>query len=359
MTDEVEILVIGAGVVGLAVARRLARAGREVAIIERATAIGTGTSARNSGVIHAGIYYPAGSLKARLCVEGRARLYDYCTTRHIGHRRKGKLIVATEEAELDKLATLARQGARNGVDDLARLDTAAARALEPELRTVGALLSPSTGIVDVPALLLALLGEAQAAGAMLALDTELVSIEPAGDALLLGFADVQAPALRARHVINAAGLDAPAIARSGWTGKGGAPPTALFAKGSYFALTGRSPFSRLIYPVPVSGGLGIHLTLDLAGQARFGPDVEWVDTRDLAVDPARAADFYPAIRRYWPGLPDGALVPDYAGIRPKLAGHDDFTIHREGRLLSLLGVESPGVTAALALAGMVETMIAD
>lgn len=344
-SPDVEIAVVGMGVVGLAIGRHLARRGREVLLIDRADSPGMGISARNSGVIHAGIYYPERSLKAGLCVSGCDMLYDYCRTRQIDHARCGKLIVATAETELARLHALGQAARHNGVDDLVLLDAAALRALEPALRAHRALRSPSTGIVDTHGLVLSLMGEAQDAGAMIAFRTQASSITPVASGARLDFADAGLAPIFARYVVNAAGLNAPALAATA-----GKAPRGLYAKGNYFALGVRPPFSHLIYPLPEPGGLGIHLTLDLAGHARFGPDVEWVDTEDYAVSVDRMDDFYAAIRRYWPDIPDNALAADYAGIRPKLAGTDgDFLIHREQAIVNLLGIESPGLTASLAI----------
>ncbi len=357
--DTIDCLVIGAGVVGLAVARALARAGREVIVAEAEGAIGTGTSSRNSEVIHAGIYYPTGLVKTRLCVEGKAMLYAFCRDFGVPHRRCGKLIVAATDAETEKLKALEAQGKANDVDDLVWLTGEEARALEPALVAVRALLSPSTGIVDSHALMLALRGDAEAHGAMVALETPVVSgrAEPGGVAIETGGAEPMR--LAAAIVINAAGLGAQAVARA----IDGMPaeriPPLHLAKGNYFSLSFRSPFTRLIYPMPAAGGLGVHLTLDLAGQARFGPDVEWVETIGYDVDPKRAESFYAAIRTYWPDLPDGALAPAYAGIRPKIArpggSSTDFLIQTEADhgvrgLVNLFGFESPGLTACLAVA---------
>lgn len=357
MSDRVDCVVVGAGVVGLAVARALALAGREVMVLEAANAIGTETSSRNSEVIHAGIYYPQGSLKARLCVQGKAMLYDYCAQRGLPHRRCGKLIVATSPQQQAQLDGIRQRAAANGVDDLQWLTRDEARALEPELECVAALLSPSTGIVDSHALMLALLGDLENAGGLLALNSPLERAQCSPDAIHLEARD--GTRISARTVVNAAGLHAPDLARR-FAGLDPAHvPRAAYAKGNYFTLSGRAPFSRLIYPVPEAAGLGVHLTLDLGGQARFGPDVEWVETIDYTVDPARAEGFYSAIRRYWPGLSDAALHPSYAGIRPKLttpAGQDaDFVIqdaasHGVPGLINLYGIESPGLTSCLAIA---------
>jgi L-2-hydroxyglutarate oxidase LhgO len=358
---EVDCVVAGAGVVGLAVARALALSGRSVLVVERADAIGTGTSSRNSEVIHAGIYYTPGSLKARLCVEGRERLYAYCRDRNIGHARTGKLIVAVEPAQLDRLSTIRTNAERSGVADLDLLTRAQAQNLEPALNCAGALLSPSTGIIDGHALMLSLRGDAEAAGASFAFLTTVTgaAAEPDGIVIRTQDADGEPFALRAGAFINAAGLDAQALAcRIEGFPQNLIPPLWL-ARGNYFALSGRSPFARLIYPVPVDGGLGVHLTLDLGGGARFGPDVEWVDSVDYTVDPTRSAVFYEEIRRYWPDLADGALQPAYAGIRPKLSGPGqpaaDFIVqgpadHGAGRIVNLFGIESPGLTASMAIA---------
>lgn len=358
--DSVECVVVGAGVVGLAVARALALQGREVVILEAEDAIGTHTSSRNSEVIHAGIYYPKGSLKARACVEGKERLYRYCVERGIPHRRSGKLIVATDEAQVAELQGIQAKAHANGVTDVVWMSREQAVALEPELRCAAALYSPSTGIVDSHALMLAYLGDAESAGAMLALKSPLERAAVRGGGFELRVAG--ADPIRCRLLVNAAGLTAPSVARRIEGYPAALAPGEFYAKGNYYALTRRAPFSRLIYPVPEPGGLGVHITLDLAGQARFGPDVEWVDRIDYGVDPGRSARFYAAIRRYWPGLPEGALSPGYAGIRPKTAGPGepapDFAIqgpaeHGVPGLVNLFGIESPGLTASLALADTV------
>jgi L-2-hydroxyglutarate oxidase LhgO len=357
--DKVECVVIGAGVIGLAVARRLALAGREVIVLEAAEGIGTVTSSRNSEVIHAGIYYPAGSLMARMCVSGRHALYRYCAEHGIPHRNCGKLIVATTAKETAKLQSIRAHAEANGVLDLQALSGPDARALEPALNCDAALLSPSTGIVDSHAFMLALRGDAEDAGAALAFHTPLLRARASGNRIELDAGGEAPMSLECRLLVNAAGLAASAVARN----IDGMPieliPPAYLAKGNYFSCSARAPFSRLIYPVPEPGGLGVHLTLDMAGQARFGPDVEWVDTIDYAVDPARAERFYPAIRRYWPTLPDGALMPSYSGIRPKIVppavAAQDFLIqgprdHGVDGLINLFGIESPGLTSSLAIA---------
>jgi len=356
---DADALVVGAGVIGLAVARALALGGRSVVVVEAAAAIGSGTSSRHSEVIHSGIYYPEDSLKARLCVRGRDLLYAFCAARGVGHARCGKLIVATDAQELAGLEALARKGAANGVDDLQLLSAGRAKALEPELACVGALLSPSTGILDSHAYMLALQGEAEAAGAVFAFRAPFISArrERGGFAVEVGGAEPTR--LRVGALVNCGGLDATRIARAIEGLDPAAVPETRYAKGSYFALAGRAPFRRLIYPAPQAHGLGVHLTFDLGGQARFGPDVEWVDEIGYDVDPARSRGFAQAIRRYWPGLPEGALSPAYAGIRPKISGPSDaaadFRIdgpeaHKLEGLVNLFGVESPGLTSSLAIA---------
>ena len=359
--ERVECIVIGAGVVGLALARHLALQGREVVVLEAEDRIGTGISSRNSEVIHAGIYYPAGSLKARLCVAGNRSLYAYCQAHGVAHRRCGKLLVATDESQVEALRQLRAHAKANGVGELQWLEAGEARKLEPRIHCTAALLSPSTGIVDSHGLMRSLCLEAEAHGASVVLKSPVLGGRrgTAGLEVEVGGADPMT--LQAGYVYNCAGLGAVPLARA----FEGARPESLpplprrFAKGSYFSLTGAAPFSRLIYPVPSQGGLGVHLTLDLAEQARFGPDVEWVDREDYDVDSSRADAFYAEVRRYWPELSDGDLQPAYAGIRPKLHGPGepapDFLVQREGAhglagLVNLLGIESPGLTACLALA---------
>ncbi|RZL63779.1 MAG: NAD(P)/FAD-dependent oxidoreductase [Variovorax sp.] len=364
--DEIDCVVIGAGVVGLAVARALALQGREVLVLESENAFGTGTSSRNSEVIHAGIYYPAGSLKARLCVEGKALLYDYVQARGVPFRRCGKLIVATSKDQVGDLAAIVGRAAANGVDDLRLLTGAEAMAMEPALRCLAALHSPSTGIVDSHALMLSLLGDLENAGGMLALKSAVTGAECGADAIVVTTED--GTRLRCRSVVNAAGLGAPALANRFEGLACSNIPVPYFAKGSYFTLSGRAPFTRLIYPVPEPGGLGVHLTLDLGAQPKFGPDVEWVGSADdLAVDPTRGEGFYGEVRKYWPALPDGALVPGYAGIRPKISGPGasaaDFMIdgpaaHGVPGLVNLFGIESPGLTSSLAIARYVAGLLA-
>lgn len=366
--ERVGALVVGAGAIGLAVARALARAGREVVVLEREAAMGTGVSARNSEVIHAGLYYAPGSLKAQLCVRGKALLYAYAAERGIGHRRCGKLIVATEPEQTDALASLAARAQANGVP-VEALTAAQARGREPALRCHAALWSPTTGIVDSHGLMVALQGELEAAGGSVALGSVFESAEPVGAQgqggwRVRGTTRAGEPfELLADVLVNAAGLWACHVARAVQGPDPACWPRPHYAKGSYFALAGRSPFGCLVYPAPQDAWLGVHLTLDLGGQARFGPDHEWIaadSPRDLdyAVDPRRATAFYGAIRRYWPALPDGALQPAYSGVRPKIHGPGepapDFRLagpaaHGWAGLVHLLGFESPGLTSALAV----------
>ncbi|CAG2128056.1 NAD(P)/FAD-dependent oxidoreductase [Cupriavidus plantarum] len=356
--EQVDCVVIGAGVVGLAVARALALQGREVIVLEAENAFGTITSARNSEVIHAGIYYPAGSLKAELCVRGKAMLYDFCESHHVEHRRCGKLIVATSAAQVATLEGIRAKAAANGVHDLRMLTRDEARAMEPQLECEAALLSPSTGIIDSHGLMTALLGDAENAGAMLAVQSPVLSGAVTGEGIRLEVGGEGTTTLLARTVVNSAGLTAPDLARriegmpAAWI------PPQYYAKGCYFTLAGRAPFSRLIYPVPEAAGLGVHLTLDLGGQARFGPNVRWIDEIEYSVPPHDADGFYAEVRRYWPGLADGALQPGYAGIRPKISGPaeaaadfriDGPAVHGVPGLVNLFGIESPGLTSSLAI----------
>lgn len=360
--NEVDCIVIGAGVIGLAAARALAGEGRTVMILERERQFGMHTSSRNSEVIHAGIHYRPGSLKARACLSGRELLYRYCAERGIAHRRCGKFIVATSAEQLPQLQAIESRARGSGVFDLEWLDGAEARRREPGLACEAALSSPSTGIIDSHAYMLSLLADAEARGAEIAYGAAVASLRPAPDGIDISIESEPRPVLRARIVVNAAGLDAHRVAQS----IDGFPPEHIpevrYAKGSYFAFPGSAPFSRLIYPIPESGGLGIHMTIDLAGRPRFGPDVEWVDAVDYRVDAARAAEFYAAIRRYWPALADGQLSPAYAGIRPKLLrvgeAAADFCIsgsadHGIAGIVNCFGIESPGLTASLALAAHV------
>jgi L-2-hydroxyglutarate oxidase LhgO len=345
--------------VGLAVARALARGGREVLVLERNPRIGDETSARNSGVIHSGIYYPPGSLKATLCVRGRRLLYDYCAARGIAHRRCGKLVVA-RAAQTTALERLMQQGIANGVDNLEMIDGREAARLEPALRCDAALASPDTGILDVPEFATSLCADIEAAGGYVSLRTSVTAARPEANGFCLDtVAGPDASRLRCRTLVNAAGLSAAALLQRIEGYPPGLIPRMYYAKGNYFACRGRSAFNRLVYPMPNEAGLGIHLTLGLDGRARFGPDVEWVDGPAYDVDGARVADFRKAIREYWPALPDDALAPDFAGVRPKLVGPGapaaDFRIDGPGAhglpgLVVLLGIESPGITSSLALA---------
>ncbi|CCV08267.1 FAD dependent oxidoreductase [Mesorhizobium metallidurans STM 2683] len=365
--DHVDCIVAGAGVVGLAIARDMARRGMDTLILEAANAIGTGTSSRNSEVIHAGIYYPVGSLKARFCVAGRNMLYRYCEEHAVPHARCGKLIVAANADQEPVLATIRANASACGVDDLVPLTAAEALELEPRLRCKAALLSPSTGIIDSHALMLALQGDAEEHGAALSLNTRIVSGRidgglPEGGLIVLDTIDSTSGErfeIATKFFINAAGLDATALARSIDGLDPQFVPGLRYAKGNYFSVAGLAPFSRLIYPVPEPGGLGVHLTLDLDGVARFGPDVEWTDTLDYRVDPARGERFYNEIRKYWPDLADGSLQPAYSGIRPKLSGPgeanadfviQDASVHGVDGLVNLFGIESPGLTSSLAIA---------
>lgn len=354
-----EVLVVGAGVVGLAVARALARRGHAVVVAEKAGGIGTGVSSRNSEVIHAGMYYPAGSLRARHCVAGRRMLYDFCARHGVPHRKCGKLIVATNELERAKIEGIFAQGLANGVEGLAMLDGVAAAALEPNLACVAAILSRETGIVDSHGLMLALLGDLEAEGGAVAFGTPVERLERSGEGWGARLGGPEPDTVPFEAVVNAAGLGAQALARATEGYPPGRVPPLHLAKGNYFGCLGRPAFSRLIYPAPVDGGLGTHVTLDLAGRMRFGPDVQWIEDESYEVDPRRAEAFYASIRRYWPGLPDGALVPDYAGLRPKLTGPGeppaDFRVegpaeHGLPGLVHLFGIESPGLTSCLSLA---------
>jgi L-2-hydroxyglutarate oxidase LhgO len=360
--DRIDALVIGAGAVGLAVARSLAQAGYETIVAEAQGAIGQGVSSRNSEVIHAGLYYTPGSLKASLCVRGKELLYQLCASHGVSHRRCGKLVVATSEPEMAGLRSLHDRAVANGVP-VQWLTEEQAQALEPQLRCTAALLSPTTGIVDSHGFMLALQSDLERAAGMVALGSAVQGalLGQAGEPHRVRMAD--GSELQAGILVNAASLHACALARA----FEGLPPACVpsehFAKGSYFALAGKAPFSRLVYPAPADAWLGVHLTLDLGGQARFGPDMEWLDVGspeqiDYAVDPRRADGFYAEVRRYWPQLPDGALVPSYSGVRPKIYGPGesapDFRIDGPSRhgvegLVNLFGIESPGLTSALAI----------
>jgi L-2-hydroxyglutarate oxidase LhgO len=354
-----QILVIGAGVVGLAVARAAALAGHDVIVAEATTGIGNGVSSRNSEVIHGGMYYPADSLRARHCIRGRRMLYEFCASHGVPHRRCGKLIVATSVAELAKIEAIHKQGVLNGVEELSLIYGNEVTQLEPALACIAAVHSPNTGIIDSHALMLALQGDLEDRGGVVAFATPVESLAPTPAGWEVRFGGTEAGSLMVDGVVNSAGLGAPALARVTQGYPPDRVPRQVMAKGNYFGYSGSPAFTRLIYPAPVDGGLGIHVTLDLAGRMRFGPDVEWIDEEHYAVDPGRANSFYARIRTYWPGLPDGTLVPDYAGIRPKLSGPGeppvDFVIdtpaqHGLPRLVNLFGIESPGLTSALSLA---------
>lgn len=363
--EQVDVIVVGAGVVGLACARALALVGREVLVLESEAGIGMGTSSRNSEVIHAGIYYPAGSLKAVHCVRGKELLYRYCEERGVEHLRCGKLIVAATREQLPKLTALKESAARNGVPDLQMLSEAQALALEPQLRCAGALSSPSSGIIDSHGLMLSYQGDIEAADGLCVFNTPVANARCTGDGVLVQTGDDAATTLQARLLVNCAGLYAQQLAhRMAGFPAHHVPPT-YYAKGNYFSLAGRAPFSRLIYPVPEQAGLGVHLTIDLGMQARFGPDVQWIDEPDFDVDPSRAEVFYAEIRKYWPALRDGSLQPAYAGIRPKIQAPGepalDFRIigpetHGAPGVIQLFGIESPGLTASLSIALQVAEM---
>lgn len=367
--DKVDVIVAGAGVVGLAVARALAQRGLEVLILEPEDAYGTGTSSRNSEVIHAGIYYPQGSLKAELCVRGKEMLYRYAEAYSVPHRRCGKLIVATSDDQVEALEGIRLRAMAAGVGDLRLLSAAEAQEMEPQLACKAALLSPSTGIVDSHALMLSLLGQAEQAGALLSLGSRVVGVET-GDGFAVTTEDAGGErfTIGARCLVNAAGLHASELAGAI---EGLGPqyvPQTRYARGNYYSLPGKPAFSRLVYPVPEPGGLGVHLTLDLGGGMRFGPDVDWIDSVDYRVNGARVGHFQSEIRKYWPGLPEGALAPTYCGIRPKLSGPGepaaDFRIdgpelHGVPGLVNLFGIESPGLTSSLAIAEVVATRLGE
>jgi L-2-hydroxyglutarate oxidase LhgO len=367
MTDF-DAVIVGAGAVGLACALALARRGQSVVVLDKADTIGAGVSSRNSEVIHAGLHYPTGSYRARLCVEGRRALYHFLDHHHVAFRRCGKLIVATETAEIGALEALMRQGEINGVEGLRWLSGEEARALEPQLRAVVAIESLESGVFDSHAYMLALRGELEAAGGAIALKAPFVAARAKNGAFSIDVGGDAATSVGARHLVIAAGLGAQTCAAAIDACPGSRIPKLHLGKGHYFSLSGvRAPFSRLVYPPPIPGALGTHYRLDLGGVARFGPDLEFVPAEDYAVDPARADSFYASIRRYWPALPDGALVPDYAGIRPKLHGpgepQGDFVIdgpaeHGVEGLVCLFGIESPGLTSSLAIGEEVATRLA-
>jgi L-2-hydroxyglutarate oxidase LhgO len=367
MSKDIECIVIGAGVVGLAIARFLALSGRDVLIIEQSDSIGTGTSSRNSEVIHAGLYYPAGSLKARLCVQGKHWLYDYCAQRGIAHRRLGKLIVACDESEHPVLTSIAQKATANGVTDLQWLNAREARALEPQLVCTAALLSPSTGIIDSHALMLAYQGDAHNAGAQTVYRCSMLVARVLADGgFKVSFGGPDPMTLTCDWLINSGGLHAVDLAHKIEGLAAEHIPRAFLCKGSYFNLQGKAAFDHLIYPVPQAAGLGVHLTLDLGGQAKFGPDTEWVQQENYDVDLSRSDGFYAAVRRYWPDLKDGALEPGYSGIRPKISGPGepatDFVLsgpaeHGIPGLMNLFGIESPGLTASSAIAQEVQNRL--
>jgi L-2-hydroxyglutarate oxidase LhgO len=353
-----QVLVIGAGVVGLAVARAAARQGHEVVVAEAANAIGTGISSRNSEVIHAGMYYATGTLRGRHCVRGRRMLYEFCASHGVPHSKCGKLVVATNAAELDKIQAIEKQGHINGVEGLELIGGNAARALEPELACIGALHSPETGIIDGHAYMLALRGDLEDAGGAIAFNTKVEGAARKSGQWRVAFGGSGGGEFAFDAVVNCAGLGAQSVARAMADYPTTRVPRLMLAKGNYFTFAGKPAFARLIYPTPIVGGLGVHVTLDLAGRMRFGPDVEWVAQENYDVDPARAALFYERIRTYWPGLPDSSLSPDYSGIRPKLSGpgepQADFIIdvpseHGLPRLVQMFGIESPGLTSSLSL----------
>ncbi|MGE8546321.1 MAG: NAD(P)/FAD-dependent oxidoreductase [Alcaligenes sp.] len=360
MSNDVDCVVLGAGVVGLSLARELAGQGMDVLVVEQTPGIGNGVSSRNSEVIHGGIYYAPGSLKARLCVQGKEQLYDYCRQRHVEHKRCGKLIVAISAAQEAALRELQANAQACGVHDLQWLSAEQAQALEPALRCSAALLSPSTGIVDSHGLMLALQGDAENLGAQMVFNTPFTGARVLpGQGFEIQVGGAEAFSLTATRLVNAAGLGAVAAARQIQGLDPAHVPQAYLCKGSYFSLSGRSPFKRLIYPMHNEAGLGVHLTLDLAGQARFGPDTEWVEHENYDMDPQRGQSFYAAVRQYWPDLQDGSLSPAYSGIRPKVvpagAPAADFLFsgprqHGVPGLLNLFGIESPGLTACLAIA---------
>jgi len=373
LAHDFDCIVIGAGAVGLACAAALGRAGRSVLVLEEAPLVGSGISSRNSEVVHGGLYYPTGSLKHRLCIRGRRLLYDFCEETGVPFRKCGKIIVATTQAELPAIEGLAARARENGVEGARMLGRAELREMEPEVTAVGALLSPETGIFDSHAFMTALVARIEAQGGHVALRTpfDRASRETEGFRVRTGGAD--ATEVTTGALVNSAGLFATAVAtRIEGLGRETIPPLRL-ARGCYFGLSGRAPFRRLVYPAPVDGGLGVHATIDMAGRVRFGPDVEWLppdvtpDAAGYHVAPERALSFYEAVRRYWPGLPDGALTPDYAGIRPKLSGPGapaaDFLIqtragHGVPGLVNLYGIESPGLTSSLAIAELVAQDIA-
>jgi len=364
--EKIDCVVIGAGVVGLAIARELAAAGREVLILEAEDAFGTHTSARNSEVIHAGIYYPSGSLKARFCVAGRKMLYAYCAERGVNHKRIGKIVVASDEQQLDGLHKYKKQAELNGVDDLRLLNKEEVNALEPAVIGVAAFLSPSTGIIDSHGLMLAYLGDAENSGATLVLNSPVRGGRTSNDGIVLAIGGAEPMQLACRTVVNAAGHGAPAVARAITGIPGTTIPQGYYSIGHYYTLTGKTPFNRLVYPVARQDWLGVHVTVDLGGRCKFGPDFSWRDSLDYRFDETREPLFYEAIRRYYPGLKDGALQPGYTGMRPRITGKGkeavDFMIHGPRDhgvpgLVNLYGIESPGLTSSMAIADHVCTIL--
>lgn len=364
--ETLDCVVIGAGVVGLAIARRLALAGREVVVLEAENSIGNHTSSRNSEVIHAGIYYPTDSLRARMCLAGKKLLYRYCPNRGVDHKRITKVIVATADDEIPTLRKYKEQAERNGVDDLVWMSQDEVNAMEPNVIAVAGVLSPSTGIIDSHGLMLAYQGDAETKGASLVFESPVTGGEATGDGIELDVGGKEPMQVRAQIVVNAAGLTAPAVSRS----IEGIPATTIapqhFCKGHYYTLAGKAPFNRLIYPVGSGLWHGVHVTLDLAGGVRFGPDIKWLDSIDYSFDEARAASFYEAIRHYYPALPDGSLVPGYTGIRPKITAQGepaaDFMIqgpqeHGVAGLVNLYGIESPGLTSSMAIGNHVANLL--
>jgi L-2-hydroxyglutarate oxidase LhgO len=353
-----QVLVVGAGVVGLAIARAAAIAGHEVILAEAADAIGTGTSSRNSEVIHAGLYYPTGSKRAYHCPRARRMLYEFCASHGVPHRKCGKLVVATNDNEIKRIEEIFKQSQINGCENVELIDVAAAKRLEPDVACLAAMLSPETGIIDSHRYMLALRGDLEDHGGVVALNTPIERVVQVADGWDVHFGGADPQSITVDAVVNAAGLGAQKLARATEGYPQERVPKLVLAKGNYFAYAGRPVFSRLVYPVPIHGGLGVHVVLDMAGRMRFGPDVEWIEHENYDVDAARSAAFYARIREYWPGLPDNSLVPDYAGIRPKLTGQGeaavDFMIdaprdHGVPRLVQLFGIESPGLTSALSL----------
>ena len=363
--EQVQTVVIGAGVVGLAVARQLALSGREVYVLESDSDFGQGVSSRNSEVIHAGIYYPTGSLKAQLCVRGKQLLYEYCKERHITANPIGKLIVATQQDELEQLRALKEKALANGVNDIQLLSSSDAIAMQPGLSCIAALHSPSTGVLDSHNFMLSMIGDIENNAGMVVFNATVKSLSASGNGLTVTTGGDSSMTLQTSELINCAGINAVSLANKTTGLQPSCVPEAKFAKGNYFKLQGKSPFTMLIYPAPVVGGLGVHLTLDIAGNARFGPDVEWLGHPppfDYQVDPARSESFYEAIRRYWPALTDNALQADYAGVRPKISTGTDFHIstpaeHGVDGLINLFGIESPGLTSSMAIAEYVSNAL--